>query len=303
MYKKAEKSQENKIRAIAYSVAQNKGDGKQGFGFVDNRSEAIAQKKLQEGVSFIKVGNKSFDYSSTIQMVTGKNKKSSPYLADLKKVAKSKGALKHKRARTTYSYLNKSGKKGQGPHTSSHVGTAVALETAGLRGRDLGDVLNSKLVPRPRQITWLINQGLKKSGAQGNNASLRKKKTALLMLYRKLYRDAEGGDKRAIGKLMELAPTQTYKWKEGIATAAEMAGKGERRNVAADDIEKFYSMKKGDAIPKGSKTVDAASLSVLEARYVADRVRQLGQMALSDEELSEASFYSDTDSEVSMDDD
>ncbi len=48
MYAQGEKPKENKSRAVANSVAQNKGNAKQGFGFVDNRSEAIVQRKLQE---------------------------------------------------------------------------------------------------------------------------------------------------------------------------------------------------------------------------------------------------------------
>lgn len=48
MYSQENKSNENKSRAIANSVAQKKSNGRQGFGFVDNRPEAIAQRKLQE---------------------------------------------------------------------------------------------------------------------------------------------------------------------------------------------------------------------------------------------------------------
>lgn len=55
MYVQVEKPKENtasadrrKSRAIANSVAQKKSNAKQGFGFVDNRSEAVAQRKLQE---------------------------------------------------------------------------------------------------------------------------------------------------------------------------------------------------------------------------------------------------------------
>ncbi len=45
MYAQVEKPKENKSRAVANSVAQNKSNGKQGFGFVDNRPEVIAQQK------------------------------------------------------------------------------------------------------------------------------------------------------------------------------------------------------------------------------------------------------------------
>ena len=55
MYTQVEKPKTNtsragwqKSRAVANSVAQMKNNGKQGFGFVDNRPEAIAQRKLQE---------------------------------------------------------------------------------------------------------------------------------------------------------------------------------------------------------------------------------------------------------------
>lgn len=48
MYERVEKPKENKSRAVASSVAQKKRNEKQGFGFVDNRSKVVAQRKLQE---------------------------------------------------------------------------------------------------------------------------------------------------------------------------------------------------------------------------------------------------------------
>lgn len=51
MYAEVEKPKENKSGSIANSVAQKKSKGKQGFGFVDNRPEAIAQRKLQDTVN------------------------------------------------------------------------------------------------------------------------------------------------------------------------------------------------------------------------------------------------------------
>lgn len=49
MYAKIKKSKkENKSRAVANTVVQKKSNGKQGFGFVDNRLEAITQRALQE---------------------------------------------------------------------------------------------------------------------------------------------------------------------------------------------------------------------------------------------------------------
>ena len=49
MYAQVEKQKDNnKSRAIANSVIQKRSDMKQGFGFVDNRLEAVAQKKMQD---------------------------------------------------------------------------------------------------------------------------------------------------------------------------------------------------------------------------------------------------------------
>jgi len=48
MYEQVEKSKEKKSRTVANSVGQKKKNVKQGFGFVDNRPEAIAQRKLAE---------------------------------------------------------------------------------------------------------------------------------------------------------------------------------------------------------------------------------------------------------------
>jgi len=47
MYEQVKKPKENKSRAIAHSVAQKKRKVKQKLGFVDNRSEALAQRTLQ----------------------------------------------------------------------------------------------------------------------------------------------------------------------------------------------------------------------------------------------------------------
>ncbi|MCR9251677.1 MAG: hypothetical protein NXI20_14725 [bacterium] len=50
MYAQLEKSKENN-RAAANSVTQTKSRGNQDFGFVDNRPEAIAQRKLQQSAN------------------------------------------------------------------------------------------------------------------------------------------------------------------------------------------------------------------------------------------------------------
>lgn len=47
MYAQVEKPKANKSRVDANSIAQKKSNGKQGFVFVDNRSESIVQRKMQ----------------------------------------------------------------------------------------------------------------------------------------------------------------------------------------------------------------------------------------------------------------
>ncbi len=48
MYAKIEKPKENKSRAVANSVVQEKRNGKQGFEFVDNRADDIVQRALNK---------------------------------------------------------------------------------------------------------------------------------------------------------------------------------------------------------------------------------------------------------------
>jgi hypothetical protein len=47
MYVQVERPKENKSKAVANSVAQKKSNGKQSFGFVDNRPEAAKHQKMQ----------------------------------------------------------------------------------------------------------------------------------------------------------------------------------------------------------------------------------------------------------------
>ena len=67
MYERVEKPKENKSRTVANSVAQKKSDRKQGFGFVDNRSECVAQRKV------IKLSNINPNENQIAQLVKFKN--------------------------------------------------------------------------------------------------------------------------------------------------------------------------------------------------------------------------------------
>ncbi len=48
MYEQAEKLKENRSQAVVNSVVQTKNNGKQGFGFIDSRAEAVSQRKLNK---------------------------------------------------------------------------------------------------------------------------------------------------------------------------------------------------------------------------------------------------------------
>jgi hypothetical protein len=47
MYERIDKNQENKIRSVANTVYRKKSSGDSTFKYVDNRPEAVAQRKLQ----------------------------------------------------------------------------------------------------------------------------------------------------------------------------------------------------------------------------------------------------------------
>lgn len=65
MYVQVEKAKENKSKVVANVVTQKKGNVKQGFGFVDNRPEAIVQRKMDEGVNSV-APVKNYKFSNAI---------------------------------------------------------------------------------------------------------------------------------------------------------------------------------------------------------------------------------------------
>lgn len=232
--------------------------------------------------------------SNTIQCVKASNHDPKTYRSNiLRGIAKSKGRLRHRRSRTAYGYFNNAGKRQrQGPHTISHVSTSVMIEALKQHGESLDFLVNSKLIPRPRIARKILKDGFSHSGKKLSP----QRKIPYLNHYKRLHEKASGGDQRSIESLLELAPHQTYGWVKGSATSAEMAGKGERRNVAVDDLRRFAKMGKNDPIPSGSKTVDLSGVPLHHRGFVSDRARQMGKAAATDEVLSDAEDYgSDSD--------
>ncbi|MCJ8289614.1 MAG: hypothetical protein HRT58_03630 [Crocinitomicaceae bacterium] len=68
MYAQVEKPKENKSRAVANSVGQNKSYAGQGFGFVDNRTKAF---KARQHTMNDRVGMKILQYTMTDREAVG----------------------------------------------------------------------------------------------------------------------------------------------------------------------------------------------------------------------------------------
>lgn len=106
MYAQKEKLKENKNRSVGNSVAQKKSNIKQGLGFVDNRTDAITQRKLKASV-FIRTAEKAI-VQSTIQRVTDLQVQQGPscWLFVLEAVAKSKGLSTNYISMAMHSYAS-----------------------------------------------------------------------------------------------------------------------------------------------------------------------------------------------------
>lgn len=285
MNRHADKEELNKGLSAASNPLQGQRRDKSTFQFVDNRPVVQAQRRRQEMVN---IGH------HTLQMVKGRN-------AFLENSRDPKRVFKHTRSLTTYGKFNSSGKNRQGPHRLAHVTTSVVVDVAGQHKRKLSSLVGTKIILRPRINNAILRRGFAQKGAQAMTPALRKKKIEYLKRYSMLYKKAKKGDDKAAELLMEMQALQTYKWAEGFATDPEMAGKGERRGAAVDDLEKARNLKKGAKLPKGLQTFDQTGMKPYEAKLQAGRFRQMG-MLMDDEALSDAeSIGSDSDSDVDMD--
>ncbi|ALL06190.1 hypothetical protein AQ505_12235 [Pedobacter sp. PACM 27299] len=297
-----EKEQLTKVFSASNDHLQMKRKDQPTFQFVDNRPQVMDQISRQEmannslqvrSSAQLKVIQRQGLAHHPIQLTKGRNKY-------LDKSRDPKRKLTHKRSLTAYGKLNKFGKSHQGPHRISHVTTSVMIDVAQQQNRKLSSLLNSKIIMRPRINNHILREGLRQKGAQPMTALLRERKIAYLTRYKRLYAKAQRGDEKAAAQLIEMQALQTYKWVEGAATPAEMAGKGERRGVAADDLEKARHLKKGEELPAGLKTVDTSGMNKPEKKMQAGRFRQYGRV-VDNEALSDAeSVGSESDSDVEM---
>jgi hypothetical protein len=159
---------------------------------------------------------------------------------------KPKAKTEHKRSKTAFGSFNVKKKGGlQGPHTAAHVFTVVGMEKVAASNRDIGVLARSRLVPSPGQVNAILREQLEKEGRLETTKLARER---YLRLYTRYYNKMLGAQDRDeqlqyAGRLIELAPQQTYGWAKGSYTPEEIAGKGERRHKAETDFETTKTLK------------------------------------------------------------
>lgn len=207
-------------------------------------------------------------------------------------VRNSKGPLGHKRYPTAYGAFNRKRQSNlQGPHTMAHIATSAALAVGRKGGIPLKNLMNSAIVPRPRQVNRLARKKLRE---QNRFDKLKSRVKKFVKEYQDLYTKGLAGDKIAIEKLIEKNPHATYAWDKGKVSSQEIKGKGERRTHAIDDFEKFNKTGSFDNL----RTVDMTSGS---SRGSEHRYRQLMGLAYGKEDFSEDSGSEESDSDIDLD--
>ena len=272
-------------RPVAHNATATNSNQENLFQFVDKRSSSLVQRKTQAMASrFLGAGGIATKQagepqsSKTIQRAVIQFGK-----PDIKKrVAGSRkaGKFSHKRSATAFGAVNKKKSGLQGPHRIAHITTSVMLDTMLRHGESPLRLLGTRVIPRPRINNAILSRSI--SGVTLTPAR-RKKMVKYQVKYRKMYEKAEKGDEKAAEKCIELSAPQTYNLDSGTATSDEMAGKGERRGAAADDLEKGYKWSKTKFDFKGVKTFDPSGIGAKEKRKQALRFRQFARATAGDD--------------------
>jgi len=271
--------QEKHLPHEAWHVAQQKQGRvkptvqKQGIAINDNaglekEADVMGSKALQlRAKQMAGVINSSFNHGNPMQLTSQKSSKQRQKERRRRRHRRFKRSLRgidsqtkftHKRSLTPYHYLSKA--KNQGPHTIAHITTTVLIHALEESRLNVLRYLNTRLAPSPETAEKILTKAY-----PAQVAKFPAKVKNYLKRYTKLYNDVtEPDDYEALGKLMELNPTQTYSLFK-IATSAELGGKGERRQHAVSDI-----LGKG-----GFKTSDKSALS--KHKYLAYKVEKRQQ--------------------------
>lgn len=206
--------------------------------------------------------------------------------------------FRSKRERTSFSLT--SGTSKQGPHTVPHILKVLMA----LRSRQNNPSFNaarikarSGLLPSAGQARKLM---LRHQKLTGRKVSLGRLK-ALDKLYKKRLLEranakTQAERERATAQAIELNPMSTYGHGRK-PTAAEMAGKGERRTTVASDLDKMEKMKKGKKAPKFERIDKTEGFS---SKHSEKFMRDIGKVSRGEEDLSELDTsseeeYSDED--------
>lgn len=207
-----------------------------------------------------------------------------------------------KRATTGYRYAI--GKRQQGPHTMAHITKRVALQAAIEAGIDPLLLRGTAAFPRPRVMNKRMRDSFRERGTNGLQMT-RRQRTAYLNAYQKAWKESSPSNKNQTKRLdalrrgMELNPATVYNIGKGTTSSSQIAGKGENRQKAAQDLWKLVNAPSGK-IPK-METIDLSGANPHEKHRSKKMVASIGQL-LKGEDLDPDSSDSESDSEIELDD-
>jgi hypothetical protein len=148
----------------------------------------------------------------------------------------------------------------QGPHVIADVTLDQVVK---MRKRDGGaqgvkDLLGTGFAPHPDVVKEMMGHEKRLKNADKGHDLTETHSKAFLDKYEKKYDTAfktsvtDAKDlKRRVRTLMNMQPTATYAWGLGVATKAEIVGKGESKTAALADME---ALSKRGATAKASLT-------------------------------------------------
>lgn len=207
-----------------------------------------------------------------------------------------------KRATTGYRYAI--GKRQQGPHTMAHITKRVALQAAIEAGIDPLLLRGTAAFPRPRVMNKRMRHSFRERGTNWQQET-RKQRTAYLKAYLKAWKESSPSNKNQTKRLdalrrgMELNPATVYNIGKGTTSSSQIAGKGENRQKAAQDLWKLVNAPSGK-IPK-METIDLSGANPHEKHRSKKMVASIGQL-LKGEDIDSDSSDSESDSEIELDD-
>ncbi|MEG4087503.1 DUF4157 domain-containing protein [Microcoleus sp. POL10_C6] len=216
-------------------------------------------------------------------------------------IGKSRGKKKYnyRRSRTTYGYSTNT--SNQGPHTVAHITKGTIMGVGEAVGRDPQKLIGSSALPRPRQMNHMYRERARQTKGK-NWLNTRRERTNYLRQVTKLWKGLHkpgplSGKLKELHKYMELNPGSVYGVGK-VITRAMIAGKGETRKKAADDVIELVRTTGGGGKRQKLSTIDLSGASPLEASD-ANRMLEALILWLQSGSGGEDSGDSSSDSEMS----